>query len=204
MIVGALFEGDDDMEVALIQHDVYHQALNAIIGGCNRLTLFAKTLLDDKSHANWGGSESCDHRTLQGAHDILAAAWRFRKDLRQAELPFDRRPEPLVPHTPENLWLWWLRQEVESWVGEPHLIQQIQIILANQNQTLGYIAESRLSLQLLNRFSDVPWDRKWQKSNEDDLERYLDCLRKRQIQSPRQTEEGSTANGRPGAVPPVT
>ena len=100
MIVGTFFDGDDDAEIAWKQHDVYGEALGAIIQVGNRLTLFAKSLLDDKAHASWGTIETCDHRTLQGAHDILAAAWRFQNDFRQSDLPLERRPEPLVPHTP--------------------------------------------------------------------------------------------------------
>jgi hypothetical protein len=90
--VGKRFDGDDDTEVAWKQHDVYHQALGIIIESCNRLTRFAKALMDDKGHKHWGNAESCDHRTLQEAHDLLAAAWRFRQSLRQGELQLERRP----------------------------------------------------------------------------------------------------------------
>ena len=123
MIVGTFFDGDDDAEIAWKQHDVYGESLGAIIQVSNRLTLFAKSLLEDRCHANWGTIETCDHRTLQGAHDILAAAWRFQNDFRQSDLLLERRPEPLVAHSPENLWLWWLRDEIEKWVWQPALVR---------------------------------------------------------------------------------
>ena len=157
MIVGKFFEGDDDTAIAWSQHDVYHHALGTIIQTSNRLTLFAKLLLDDESHANWGRIENCDHRALQDAHDLLAAAWRFHNDFRQSELKLERGPEPLVPQTLENLWIWWLRDEIEKWVWQPALVRKVQLILANQNQPVGYAAESSLCLALLDRFHDVPW-----------------------------------------------
>ncbi len=169
MIVGTFFDGDDDAEIAWKQHDVYGQALGAIIQVCYRLTLFAKSLLDDKDHASWGTIETYDHRTLQSAHDILAAAWRFQNDFRQSVLPLERRPEPLAPHTPENLWLWWLRDEIEKWVWQPTLVRDVLLILGNQNQPIGYAAESRLCLALLDRFRAVPWVPKWRDAYEKDL-----------------------------------
>ena len=42
MIVGSFFDGDDDEQVAWKQHDVYGNALQIIVGTCNRLTWFAR------------------------------------------------------------------------------------------------------------------------------------------------------------------
>ena len=68
------FDGDVDMEVANKQHDVYGQALWIIVRQCNLYAEFARRVLDDADHSEWGTVESFDHRTLQGAHDLLAAA----------------------------------------------------------------------------------------------------------------------------------
>lgn len=204
MIVGTFFDGDDDTKIAWKQHDVYGEALGAIIGTSNRLALFAKSLLDDKSHANWGTIETCDHRTLQGAHDLLAAAWRFRHDFRQSELPLERQPEPLVPHTPENLWLWWLRDEIEEWVWQPELVQRVQLILANQNKPVGYAAESRLCLALLDRFQDVPWDPKWRAAYESDLAKGMaGSVGTRQDPKPNPGDTAMSPTARPTSDPPL-
>lgn len=158
MIIGTFFEGDDDAEIAHEQHEFYGQALDTIIETCNRLTQFAKAVLGDESHDAWGTVHACDHRTLQGAHDLLAAAWRFRYDQRQGQLPLGRKvSETLVSDTPGNRWLRWLRGEIESWVREPQLVRHVQLILANQNQPAGYASESRLNLAILDRYPDVPW-----------------------------------------------
>ena len=79
------------------------------------------------------------------------------------------RPELLVPHTPENLWLWWLRDELESWIRQPELVQNVQLILTNQNLPVGYAAESRLCVALLGRFHDVPWTAGWRDAYEKDM-----------------------------------
>ncbi|WP_420722796.1 hypothetical protein [Hwanghaeella sp. LZ110] len=176
MIVGTYYEGDDDMEVAWKQHDVYDQGVRTIIDSCNSLARFAKMLLDDKSHDEWGTIERIDHRTIQPAHDLLAAAWRFRHDLRQSELRLERQPDTLVPPTHENLWLRWLRAEIESWVWSPSLVRYVQLILTNQNQPIGYTAESKLALALIERFSEVPWTSGWrdafEKNQENDLRKF--------------------------------
>jgi hypothetical protein len=206
VIVGTFFKCDDDTEAAWKQHDVYGEALGAIIRTSNRLALFAKSLLDDKSHPNWGTIETCDHRTLQGAHDLLAAAWRFRHNFRQSELPLERSPELLVPHTPENLWLWWLRDEIEKWVWQPELVRDVQQILANQNQPAGYAAESRLCLALLDRFHDVPWNSRWRDAYESDLAKDLagSVGTRQDAKSNPKDAAMPQANARPTSDPPVT
>ena len=90
MIVGTFFAGDEDTDLMRKQHDVYGDVLNILITTCNRLARFAIVLLNDNEHDNWGQIGNCDHRTLQGAHDLLAAAWRFNNYSRQGMLSFSR------------------------------------------------------------------------------------------------------------------
>ncbi|MEQ8652020.1 MAG: hypothetical protein RIC87_06110 [Kiloniellales bacterium] len=163
MIVGTYFDGDDDMELAWKQHDVYGQALGIVVGTCNRFALFAVALLGDSGHKEWGRIEGCDHRTLQGAHDLLAAAWRFREGSRQGELP-------LVEDAflDEARWLDWLRTELSTWIDEPRMVRSVQLILSNQNEPAGYEAETSLCLALLDRFSDVPWKQSLREAHEAD------------------------------------
>ena len=172
MLVFPWFDGDDDDEVAWKQHDVYRDALGIIVRKCNLFALRARALLDDTAHPDWGTVERFDHRTLQAAHDVLAAVWRFRHDARQFELSGDvlhpRRDRPLVDLEPSvepqdplvevpGRWLDWLRGEVDGWLHSPHLVRSVQLVLANQNEPAGYVAESQLTLDLLDRFEDVPW-----------------------------------------------
>lgn len=175
MIIGGKFEGDDDTEVMWMQHEFYGKARGQIIQTCNRLTLFARTILKDRLHPEWGMISACDHRTLQDAHDIIAAAWRFRYDLRQAELPLDRNSKYKNSRTPEGIWYDWLRTELEGWLWDAQLIRDVQLILENQNKPKGYAAEARLSLGLLSRFRDVPWRSNLHTVYEKKLECYIDA-----------------------------
>ena len=148
------FDGDVDMELAKKQHDVYGQALGIIVRQCNLYAEFARRVLDDADHPEWGTVESFDHRTLQEAHDLLAAVWRFRNDIRQTGMPFvDGHSLDEV----QELWLDWLRNEIDRWFEYPERVRWVQLILTNQNKPSGYVAEAQLALNIINGFSDVPW-----------------------------------------------
>ena len=156
MIVGTYFHGDDDSEIAWYQHDVSGRALSIIVERCNRLSRFAAFVILGTAHSNWGKTTEYDHRTLQMAHDLLAAAWRFRCSTRQIPL---LRDESQKITGPEEQWLSWLRKEVESWVEQPGLVREFQLVLMNQNDPEGCEAERRLCCGILHRFEDVPWDK---------------------------------------------
>lgn len=160
------FDGDVDMEVADKQHDVYGHALWIIVRKCNLYAEFARSLLDDDDHPEWGTVESFDHRTLQGAHDLLAAAWRFRNDFRESEMPFmDKNSLDEV----QELWLDWLRHEISKWLHRPERVRWVQLILTNQNKPPGHLAEVQLALNIINGFSDVPWDQELREAYEASL-----------------------------------
>ena len=169
MWVTPLFDDDADMDVASKQHDVYSDALWIIVSQCNRYTEFARRLLDDAHHSEWVTVDRFDHRTLQHAHDLLAAVWRFRNNLRQPGLPFASKDSLDKVQT---LWLEWLRREVAGWIDYPDRVQLVQVILANQNRPLGYMAESQLSLNIMDAFPDVPWDPERRGAVEANLTRY--------------------------------
>ena len=151
------------MEVAGKQHDVYSEALWIIVRQCNLYAEFARRVLDDADHPEWGTVKSFDHRTIQNSHDLLAAAWRFRNDFRQAALPFvDKKSLDEV----QTLWLDWLRNEIAEWIDYPERVRWVQLILTNQNKPLGYVAEAQFALNIINRFSDVPWEQSWRDAHE--------------------------------------
>lgn len=163
------FDDDVDMEVASKQHDVYSDALWIIVSQCNLYTEFARRLLNDTHHSEWVTVDSFDHRTLQHAHDLLAAVWRFRNNLRQPGLPFVSKDSLDKVQT---LWLDWLRREVTAWIDYPDRVGLVQVILANQNRPLGYRAESQLSLDIMDAYPDVPWDMKRRSAVEATLKKY--------------------------------
>ena len=121
------------------------------------------------THPEWGTVKGFDHRTLQHAHDLLAAVWRFRHDLRQPGLAFvDKHSLDEV----QTLWLDWLRHEITGWIDYPDRVRLVQLILTNQNELPGCMAESQLSLNIINGFTDVPWDQEWREASEADLAKH--------------------------------
>ena len=169
MWISPRFDRDVDMEVARIQHGVYPHALSIIVSKCKLYAEFARSLLDDADHPEWDTIESFDHRTLQNAHDLLAAAWRFRNDFRQLALSF---VDQNFPDKVQQLWLDWLRHEMAEWLRRPELVRLVLLILTNQNKPPGYVAEAELSLKIMCDFSYVPWDPELRKAYEANLAEY--------------------------------
>jgi len=154
MILSNQFEGDSK-QVADAQHDVYYQALDIIVKNCNRLVLFAKQVLQSEKFEDWGLINQYDHRTLQFQHDLLAAAWRYRSNAAQKTIDLTENELNISQE-----WLEWLANEVQSWINRPEFVRYVQVILSNQNSALGYEAETRLNLEIMDYFYDVPWDNK--------------------------------------------
>lgn len=167
MILAPQFQGDD-MGLARIQHQVYGEALNVIVRRCNQFTRLAISMLgEDGRHPGWARDEQVDHRTLQFAHDLLAAAWRYDVSPPQQRMSLsDHRKPEHEPDTPERRWLQWLDWEVASWLQPeagpwddgPMMIRSVGLILANQKQPSGDDAGSELARLIYRLFNRVPWD----------------------------------------------
>lgn len=184
MIVGSYFDGDDDGALAWKQHGVYGRALGMLVQTCNRYAIFAKKLLEDTGHGDWGAIIEFDHRTLQLSHDLLAAAWRFRICPRQGTLRFVDGEV----HTPdEALWLDWLRHEFQGWIDHPHLVRLVHVILTNQNQLDGDVAESQVCLRIMNLYPEVPWARDLRDALEEDFANLME--KRRRAATPVETQE---------------
>jgi hypothetical protein len=158
MIVSSKFDGDVDTKLMWEQHDVYHSALRVIVIKCNQMAAFARNLLVDEVHNGWGEHSGCDHRTLQQAHDLIAAAWRYRFAPSDRVFPFaEENPEFSADYSQMHGWLHWLNEEVDGWIDAPHLVRSVQLILTHQNDDAGYRAEDQLFKDLVRHFHDVPW-----------------------------------------------
>jgi hypothetical protein len=166
MIISIEFEGDSK-QVVYAQHDVYYDALNVIVKNCNRLTLFAKLLLQVEKLDDWGLINQYDHRTLQFQHDLLAIAWRFRSNAAQKVLDLNGNESSISQE-----WLVWLTNEVQSWIDRPQFVRLVQVILSNQNNALGYEAETRLNLEIMDYFYDVPWKDTLKNALRDELTKF--------------------------------
>ncbi len=162
MIVAPCFD-DDSVEVAWLQHDVYGQALDIIVRECRDSARQAAAILGLASPPCVEGDLTYDHRTLQDAHDLLAAAWRYRANAAQRELDF-KQDVPARDTDLMDRWLRWLTDEVRSWRDPPTLapndavlVRSVILILQNQATPIRRQYEENLLAGLAWRFSDVPW-----------------------------------------------
>lgn len=152
MIICEMYEGDD-MALAREQHDVYGIALSLIATGCQRHLSAACALLSQNPNEHQIDKENFDHRVMQDAHDILAAAWRHRA--RPPRRNFLKDGD-LISATQKE-WLHWLRTEITTWHSKPDLVRLVETILKHQNQDKGYDAEKWLCHALQQLFNEVAW-----------------------------------------------
>lgn len=153
VIISGCFSGDD-LELAGQQHEVYSAALKIIIDGCGlHLRNSAVITGIDPGVADWLDGLAIDHRTLQEAHDLLAAAWRFRTSPPEPTFP----AKSIEPPPTMDRWLWWLRQTVSEWNDRPEIVRAILTIAATQNTELGHLAEEELTTLLRESHGNIPW-----------------------------------------------
>lgn len=155
MIVGRVFEGDDDADTRDLQEDVFHDALQLIVFGCRKHYARATKLLQitDPLFDRVCANKSIDHRTIQTAHNLIAAYWRFHTRRTHPVLPFEDKDTTKRKAIAD--WLAWLQAEIDSWVDEPHLVRTLIFCLANANTQPGNQAEEALALALRERYRSM-------------------------------------------------
>ncbi len=156
MILGQSFEGDD-LALAKLQYEAYWEALrvlNEAVAKCfrNACHIAGSPVPQDAWPTIW----EVDHRTLQRAHDRLAAIWRHSVNPPEPELAMkDKHFEQ-----PKDIaaWFGWLREQVDNWaLHDPEVIQLWVSVLQNQNSDPGYLAEDELCIALATRHPQIPW-----------------------------------------------
>jgi hypothetical protein len=154
MLVTRKFDGDNDEALKWQQHDCYGEASGIIAGGCLRHYESALRVTGQYTTGIAKQLEalrqSFDHRTLQDAHDFLAAWWRWRH----------HRHEPYLagmePATVQG-WLMWLRHEAGGWPAHaPDVVLQVAWVLLHQNTDKGYLAEDGLQSALRLHYNGMP------------------------------------------------
>ena len=152
MIICPKFDGDDWLELQRAQHDIYGEALWILNSRCMRgykSSVAMTHSFDDPIYDTLKEMPArIDHRTLQNAHDHLAAAWRKENRFVQ--------PDLLIQQTMAELageWLIWLREEVDLWLGQdPLLVRLVCLVLVQQNVKGGYKAEEELLVALRHHY----------------------------------------------------
>ena len=156
MIVGLMFEGDDRRLIKL-QAEHYRESLTVLINTVAKCYRAACQIASINIPENeWPTEWGIDLRTIQMAHDRLAAIWRHGVSNPEPALPLANATLPI----PGELaaWLNWLRVEIERWViSDPELIRLCVCIFQNQNSDAGYAAETALHGLLGGQHGNIRW-----------------------------------------------
>lgn len=145
------FDGDDDKKLMLIQHDCYWSSTLQLFHQC----------VEGQTEVNlpW----KIDHRTIQDAHDLFAAAFRY--DFKNSS-GYEKTSEDIIlglAHQSSrqktedeiiNDWHDWLTNALD---GEDKIISELQTIYMNQNVAIGYEAEDKLRVLIIQKFSHLNW-----------------------------------------------
>jgi len=95
-----------------------------------------------------------DHRTLQEAHDLIAASYRYHVR-GVARVPFKDDTETVQRYLKEN-WLLYLHDEVASLCNDPRVAKAIVLAAVRANMPDGYDAEDELQRMLKDRYAFIP------------------------------------------------
>lgn len=116
--------------------------------------LDASLLITDKALA----VKQFDHRVLQDAHDIIAAAFRHHNDdggqLRLLE-DADKQRTRYV-----HEWNEWLERQLLWFLRQPPFVRSVVECVIFTNNVMGYMAEDRLCDFLLTHYNAIAWMRK--------------------------------------------
>lgn len=151
MMAGSVFNGDDNRQLMALQHEMYMDSVAVLFSNAKELYLVAEKLIgvDTELGRLVSPVTGFDHRTLQTAHDIMAAQFRFITPYR-----------PLLPNEYESkelgkAWRDWLVTEVNSLITDPRFTQAVLVATGCKNTDRGYAAEKELRKLLLARYSEL-------------------------------------------------
>jgi hypothetical protein len=172
----SLVDGDTDWRHASWNDwDCHLDDVRAIIAIYNEIQKCCRHLLADELTPCWEPVSSFEHRALYLVRRILFCAWYHNNFQNQADLPIGSKPKLNLS---EARWSWyhWLKQEIQSWFWEPSLLRKMTQLMQYPNQLKGYIAENELTLQLMERFDDIPWKKSFMNSVKAELDRDIQNL----------------------------
>jgi hypothetical protein len=154
MMVGSEFPGDNNRTLMDVQHGVYGEMVVRLFTGPRDRYLAAAALLrvDDRLSEQLRSMDGFDHRTLQLAHDRIAAFFRFAHDdggqLQLGETEADYR------HRLAASWRGFVQTEVERLTADNEFTRAICTATAFGNKEPGVAAEHWLDQFLRDRYGE--------------------------------------------------
>jgi len=164
MIKVPRFDGDNNDKLLNVQHDAYWDLVAWLFETARRRYLEAARLLRAEDDLTKAVQEKTtfDHRTLQDAHDLIAAHYRFTHDdggqLRIGEDADGYRLRL------RKAWDGFFRSEVRALVQDDEIALAMVKATVYENQKDGYSAESRVECLLNERYHEMSESPAWDKT----------------------------------------
>lgn len=157
MIVGTSYPSDDNEQLKHVQHEMYWQLVPQLFATARAELLRADEILDTKVliAEKVRSIKHLDHRVLQDAHDIMAAAFRYRYDdggqlnLLETDAERDERYRAV--------WLEWFETELAALAKIPRFVRSTVQAVVLANTELGYVAERDVGELLVSRYGLEQW-----------------------------------------------
>lgn len=156
MIVSSMYPGDENYHLKNVQHDLYNRHVVAIFDAARLALCVANNLLGTKLliAEKAGCIEYIDHRSLQAAHDIMAAAYRYRHDDGGQLLLWDDQGQYTRY---ASAWADWFRRQLDELAKYPDFVRPTVEAVLFKNSPMGYFAEDALSDMLIGHYDMDKW-----------------------------------------------
>lgn len=157
MIVTNTFENDCNERLKLVQHDDYGRNVVKIFKAARSELIHANAILESHLLIVKKAKEvsSINHRALQDAHDILAAAFRYQWDDGGQLALFEKHDSQSSRYSFE--WTSWLERQLQDLVRYPQLVRSVVQSVVFTNTEMGYMAEGQVCAFLLSYFNAEDW-----------------------------------------------
>jgi hypothetical protein len=156
MMVGAEFPGDSNEVLMDVQHALYGEMVVRLFTAPRDRYLVAAALLrvENDFSDRLRSMKGFDHRTLQGAHDVIATFFRFSRD-DGGQLQLGETDSEYLERW-KSAWREFFQLEVSSLVGDDEFVRAICNAAVYANEESGTAAERWLDRFLRDRYRLAP------------------------------------------------
>jgi len=157
MIIANAYKSDNNNLLKDAQHDLYGRHVSKIFEAAKFKLIQADSILN----ANFlitkkaRDIDSFDHRILQNAHDIIAAAYRYRYD-DGGQLNLFRRDITIQDYYKIE-WARWFDKELDSLLGYSLFVRAVVECVIYPNSNLGHAAEHSICYILISHYNIEDW-----------------------------------------------
>ena len=157
MIISQVYPGDENKILMQVQYDEYDRNIGRIFSSARDELAHADAILDAKLLITDTALavKRFDHRVLQDAHDIIAAAFRYHNDDGGQLRLFEDAEKQRARYAHE--WNEWLGRQLLLFLRYPVFVRSVVECVVFANNVMGYMAEDRLCAFLLSYYNAVDW-----------------------------------------------